>query len=146
MREIFRRTGHLLPDSAVMAKRSILGMTLTAVFAPGAFAVGGGEDIAKALQVVTEAVGAKWVVEAATTTHTIIILTGALLASPALAKQVFPFDSCPSPLHREHVIAQYLQVSSVLTHKRFLFLYSEAHGWDFADPNRSVTHFPEPKP
>ena len=26
----------------------------------------------------------------------------------------------------------------MLTHKRFLFVYSEAHGWDFADANRSA--------
>ena len=69
-------------------------MTLTAVFAPGVSAVGGGEDVAKVIQVATEAAGVKWLSAGQkTATHTIIILTGALLASPSLAKQVCP---CPA--------------------------------------------------
>ena len=88
MREIFRRSGHSLPDSAATANTATSGMTLTAVFAPGVSAVGGGEDVAKVIQVATEAAGVKWLSAGQTATHTIIILTGALLASPALAKQV----------------------------------------------------------
>ena len=69
-------------------------MTLTAVFAPGTAAVGGGEDVAKALRVTMEAAGANWVDagDAHTYGHTIVILTGALLASPALVKQVSCFQ------------------------------------------------------
>ena len=88
VREIFHRTGHWLPQSKVIEDTPVLGMTLTAVFAPGGSAVGGGEDVAKALRLTTEASGVKWVDNTAATTCTIIILTGALLASPALAKQV----------------------------------------------------------
>ena len=97
MREIFRRTGHLLPDSVPLANTAISGMTLTAVFAPGGSTMNGGEDVAKALQVATEAAGAKWIFGGETATHTIVILTGALLASPALAKQVCPCKPSPPP-------------------------------------------------
>ena len=88
VREVFRRTGHLLPQSKVMEDTPVSGRTLTAVFAPGGSAVGGGADVAKALRLTTEALGVKWVDNASATTFTIIILTGALLASPALTKQV----------------------------------------------------------
>jgi len=114
VREIFHRTGHQLPQSTV-TEHTPSDMTLTTVFAPGGSAVGGGEDVVKELRETTKGLGVKWVDNATATTFTIIILTGALLKSPALAKQV----------------------STVLTHKRFLFLYSEVHGWDFGDRIRS---------
>lgn len=96
-REIFRRTGHYLPDSTNMADTPVIDMTLTAVFAPGVSDVGGGEDVAKALQIATEAAGTKWVVNGATAKYTIIILTGALLQSPARASQVYLFNILPAP-------------------------------------------------
>ena len=97
MREIFRRSGHLLPDTMATTSTATSGMTLTAVFAPGVSVAGGGEDVAKALQAATVAAGAKWTYQGETATHTIIILTGALLASPVLAKQVWPCNALLYP-------------------------------------------------
>ena len=102
VREIFRRTGHSFPDSMAIAGTPVLGMTLTAVFAPGVSAVGGGEDVAKALRVTMEAAGAQWVGDGGAATYTIVILTGALLTSPVLAKQVCPYV-CVCVCARERV-------------------------------------------
>ena len=96
VREIFRRTGHWLPDSLAIAP-VLHTMTLTAVFAQGSAVVGGGEDVAHALQSATQTAGAKWVADGGAATHTVIILTGALLASPALVAQVFPCNAHRSP-------------------------------------------------
>lgn len=88
-REIIRRSGHKLPDDPSATPLSgVSSMTLTAIFAPGPATVGGGEDVAKALQTAVEGAGAKWTVAGAAATHTVIILTGGLLQSPALANQV----------------------------------------------------------
>ena len=89
VREIFRRIDHRMPDDAPLVRLpGIATMTLACLFAPGVPAAGGGEDMANALQAAVEAAGAKWSVDSATATHIIILLTGGLLATPALASQV----------------------------------------------------------
>ena len=70
-------------------------MTLTAVFAPGGCAEGGGEDVAKALRSTVEAAGGNWVATGTRGASSVIILTGALLQSPDLAKQVCLFIAHP---------------------------------------------------
>lgn len=95
VREIFRRTGCSLPDSTGTADTFVSGVTLTAVFAPGGPSVGGGEDVAQELQSTVEDSGGKWVAAGAKGVYTVIILTGALLTSPTLAKQVCSFISHP---------------------------------------------------
>ena len=98
VREVFDLTGHCLPDPAAMKHKLLVsGMTLTAVFAPGVSADGGGEDVAKALQATMVDAGAEWVVSGATAKYTIIILTGALLKCPGLANQVCPCNFRSSP-------------------------------------------------
>ena len=145
MREIFRRIGHSLPNPTAVAEASVSGITLTAVFAPGEAAVGGGEDVAEVLRIATEATRAKWVVAGDAATHTIIILTGALLATPDLAKQVSAVQQPSITRCIADISLHNTQVSSVLTRKRFLFLHSEAHGWDFSDANRSFARIVDPK-